>query len=501
MHQNEDVHFMGILYGAGDRESYGFPIGMQLRKLQCIKCRQDTPCDGFDNNCDGQIDEQICQAGDISTTAAGDCCSPGMIGNNIGITAGTTKNISANTFTPKPPVFTVPPVVSTTTITPEPPQPPPTPTAPAATLGQCYASQQAVACFNSKLAISCPIGKSIKILDAHFGRIGYLGETTCNSPNPTDNRGIEVNCGYDDIYSPVASICEGQGRCEFSVNRNLLGDACVTRSCPLCILYAIVDFICIDSGVQQCSTLAGRTPSLANPNRYTASSWLNSQQSFACGGSESGGMTSCGAMAAQGQSWAMESRGDLRQSRLDMTSPYSARFASNNVQAWCPQHCDRNNSFLQMDMAGNYQIQGFVLQGRRFQDHFVHYLGLQYSSDGKSWTELRDANTGSISTPATSKPIVFPGPRDGRTVVYCDLSLYRITARFVRAIAVNSIGYPCIHFDVMRCDNVQGCQPKSLAHTNMLNEIGVRNTKFTVKCDPGKIKQKGFVSLFLYYYL
>lgn len=32
-HAVRGVNFMGILYGAGDRESYGFPIGMQLRKL------------------------------------------------------------------------------------------------------------------------------------------------------------------------------------------------------------------------------------------------------------------------------------------------------------------------------------------------------------------------------------------------------------------------------------------------------------------------------------
>nr|XP_022322146.1 uncharacterized protein LOC111123822 isoform X3 [Crassostrea virginica] len=53
----------GYLYGHAFHESYGFPTGMRLAKINA-PCNRTTPIpgDGIDNDCDGKIDEELCTA-------------------------------------------------------------------------------------------------------------------------------------------------------------------------------------------------------------------------------------------------------------------------------------------------------------------------------------------------------------------------------------------------------------------------------------------------------
>ena len=59
-HESPTVTFCAWLYGAADRESYAFPIGLQLRAVNL--CEKTTPVlgDNVDNDCDGSIDEEEC---------------------------------------------------------------------------------------------------------------------------------------------------------------------------------------------------------------------------------------------------------------------------------------------------------------------------------------------------------------------------------------------------------------------------------------------------------
>jgi len=62
-HSNASVAYMGLLYGAGNRESYGFPIALKLDILNICVEEDQVPGDGKDNDCDRRIDEEICGNG------------------------------------------------------------------------------------------------------------------------------------------------------------------------------------------------------------------------------------------------------------------------------------------------------------------------------------------------------------------------------------------------------------------------------------------------------
>ncbi|XP_062604092.1 uncharacterized protein LOC134265885, partial [Saccostrea cucullata] len=60
-HSSVIAKFSGILYGGARYESYCFPVGQRFAPINEI-CRQKpvTIGDGLDNDCDGDIDEEIC---------------------------------------------------------------------------------------------------------------------------------------------------------------------------------------------------------------------------------------------------------------------------------------------------------------------------------------------------------------------------------------------------------------------------------------------------------
>ncbi|XP_061169978.1 uncharacterized protein LOC133179200 [Saccostrea echinata] len=61
-HSSETLPFSGILYGGIQYESYAFPVGQRfatINKKECIPSAMDIG-DGVDNDCDGQVDEEIC---------------------------------------------------------------------------------------------------------------------------------------------------------------------------------------------------------------------------------------------------------------------------------------------------------------------------------------------------------------------------------------------------------------------------------------------------------
>ncbi|KAK3106331.1 hypothetical protein FSP39_017792 [Pinctada imbricata] len=60
-HSTPDVVFGGTLFGRAKVESYGFPVGLLLAPIN-DKCHAKpmTPGDEVDNDCDGEVDEEVC---------------------------------------------------------------------------------------------------------------------------------------------------------------------------------------------------------------------------------------------------------------------------------------------------------------------------------------------------------------------------------------------------------------------------------------------------------
>ncbi|XP_062622358.1 uncharacterized protein LOC134283860 [Saccostrea cucullata] len=61
-HSSKKVPFGGILYGGIEFESYAFPVGQRFATINEEDCRSSvmSPGDGLDNDCDGQVDEEVC---------------------------------------------------------------------------------------------------------------------------------------------------------------------------------------------------------------------------------------------------------------------------------------------------------------------------------------------------------------------------------------------------------------------------------------------------------
>ena len=125
--------------------------------------------------------------------------------------------------------------------------------------------------------------------------------------------------------------------------------------------------------------------------------------------------------------------------QMPASVPFNARFGSNNVEAWCPTFCDRNQSFIQVDLGGQFEVTGYLVQGRRALDQWATKLGFSYSNDGNQWRELRNMDGSWIEHEANSNAI---------GVQWCCLS--GIKARYVRAHVLGYSGYPCLHIDYSR---------------------------------------------------
>ena len=60
-HIDPNVFFEALMYGRSDRESFALPLGMRLVAQGCVQTTQ-TEGDGIDNDCDGSVDEELCNS-------------------------------------------------------------------------------------------------------------------------------------------------------------------------------------------------------------------------------------------------------------------------------------------------------------------------------------------------------------------------------------------------------------------------------------------------------
>ncbi|XP_061169976.1 uncharacterized protein LOC133179199 [Saccostrea echinata] len=106
-HSLKNLPFGGVLYGGIKYESYAFPVGQRFATINKKECRPLVMYigDGVDNDCDGQVDEEICndlQDNDMDGQTDEDC---------LKALSTTTKSTPSTTTPPR----TTPTPTSTTT--------------------------------------------------------------------------------------------------------------------------------------------------------------------------------------------------------------------------------------------------------------------------------------------------------------------------------------------------------------------------------------------------
>ncbi|KAJ7365555.1 hypothetical protein OS493_005668 [Desmophyllum pertusum] len=66
--------------------------------------------------------------------------------------------------------------------------------------------------------ISCPSGKTIRVLEASYGR---HDTTTCHNFSATD-----TNCHAEGSLAAVQNICDNNARCQLFSDNSVFGDPC-----------------------------------------------------------------------------------------------------------------------------------------------------------------------------------------------------------------------------------------------------------------------------------
>ena len=441
-HTMKGTRFGAYIYGAGDRSSFAYPLGTCTERTSCDLSLMEV-ADGRDNDCDNLIDEEICDGDDDDGDGIidEDCYVSRFVTTEqlqqqlppMGRPFKARKAKHSDTRVTLAPEQIVKKQKQVEKLQPE----------SESSMEQCFNVRRAVGCYNAKLTLDCEENHRVKVLSAHFGRIGYRDEYTCGAGNMVDFDGREIQCGFQDVYWPIAQFCDNETSCSYHVHLYELGDiAPGNQRCQLCHQYVHVHYLCVDPGAHSWMNLAGRMGAeLAT--RYRASSW-----SFGSMSTANSQCTSDSKVLPNG-----------RQHLPDSSAPSSARFSSGAIDAWCPAFCDRQDGWLIVDLGGYFEVTGYMIQGRRSEEQWISSIRLAYSSDAVSWTELRSLNgtwmvlvlfSLFFSIIYFSYFKSFPGNYDARSIVACHLTQYKIVARFMRVIVGAYSGQPCLHIDFFR---------------------------------------------------
>ena len=397
-HRVRGTQFEAYIYGSGDRESIAYPTGACIQALgECVRSTMFI-ADGKDNDCDGVVDEELFDGidNDFDGEIDEDCYEQAKRPED-----------------------------------------------------RCPDVKTAQACYNDQVQLNCDAG-NIKVVSAHYGRLGRAGEMSCGSENVIDScAGGEIGCGFSDIRGTVALMCDGKQTC--SAPANMFHSY---SKCPTCSLYAHVQYICANAKEQDHSVLSG-----AN---YKASSYLSAMVvSNTCGKS--------GAAAGMNHS---PDKGD--------------EDSTNAVEAWRPAQCDKDSSWLQVDLGSQYKVGWYSISGCRRSDFWTTKFGISYSNDGKEWTRIENAD-GSLK--------LFDGNSDAVTAKVCTLFQYNIVARWVRIHPVEYNGYPCAHVDFGHSAEFQGCPSAVAANSNYARGGSVGSGQSaTVNCKDGWATSNGLTS-------
>jgi hypothetical protein len=64
-------------------------------------------------------------------------------------------------------------------------------------------------CMGETATLSCSGSQVIRLVSAHFGRVGFDGEKSCGLDNAIGCNALPLNCGYTNVYEQVVrTACE-----------------------------------------------------------------------------------------------------------------------------------------------------------------------------------------------------------------------------------------------------------------------------------------------------
>ena len=353
----------------------------------------------------------------------------------------------------------------------------------------CYDVQNKEFCYGENVTIECPETedienrKTIKILSAHFGRSGRVGERSCSNLDIPHMS----SCPFREVYNQTRLRCEGTFLCNFNVSMFVLGalpSNLDLGTCPLCRQYMRISYVCLSKAQKNCSDLATRQ--FQQPYIHFASSsyaqpfLTNLNKTDVCRKNEDQ------IRQAERNKYFpptppicefCDTGKDTRMGSIQRTvgHPMYAFFDTDGLQSWCAAPCDLENPYLQIDLGMVYPITGFVIQGRRSQNHYVSKFMLSYSNDGAEWQKVVENGFAKQ----------FDGNVNGWDVVMCDMRRFQVIARYIRMEVVSWSGHPCAHFEVVRCPNGTGCVPLTVKNSNMLEFGSAPDKMYEFTCNPG----------------
>jgi len=147
------------------------------------------------------------------------------------------------------------------------------------------------------------------------------------------------------------------------------------------------------------------------------------------------------------------------------------------VEAWRPAVCDKNTSWVQVDLGSTYAVGWYAISGCRRNDYWTTKFAISYSLDGKKFT---------VITTGSGEPKLFDGNSDSITAKVCTIFQHNVVARYLRIHPVEYNGYPCAHIDFGHHATFQGCPVQKVANSNHANGGNAgRGASATVTCNSG----------------
>ncbi|XP_077976361.1 lactadherin-like [Styela clava] len=120
----------------------------------------------------------------------------------------------------------------------------------------------------------------------------------------------------------------------------------------------------------------------------------------------------------------------LRYSRLDTPS-----------EAWHPSGNNPGHDWIMVDLGELRFVTGVVTQGRPTYDHWTTSFKVEYSDNGKKFTDVKKTDLSEL---------VFTGNTDRNTKVVNRFP-EPVTTRYIRIYPVTYSGYTMIRFDIIDC--------------------------------------------------
>ena len=339
-------------------------------------------------------------------------------------------------------------------------------------------------CSGHSINFSCRDRERIKIVSAHYGRLGSAGELSCNHSNPIDEYGFEIRCPYESVKSTIAVKCDNQANCSLTASEQLLSSKCFANSkCPPSLFYLEIFWTClckIQFSIFKFEFKNRFFPVTAEMNCAKSMTHVYSASSYL--GSEKSDSPSCKNAAFQSNHYLFDDDdnnllSEERPTAFNRYAPEYGRLSAPGGRIWCASSCDTKRPFVQIDIGGHFLVKGVIIQRHRLIDNRVVEFALQRSFDGVVWKTIFDPSNG------TTKIFEAITENYNGTVLWWDLGGWAFIARYIRVYVMNFVGHPCMNVDIVHCAQAFTCPSLPIENAQEFGVIGVPGSRIDVHCN------------------